>query len=242
MIDERAGLIYLLNVFYANPQEFPRIGEDDENITMMKRIIELNPQLNENERNLLSCLYKTIVTKRRDVLRRFENEFNPECQQFEKRYEKIQEFRETLVSEVDKYCLDLCQLIEDHLLPVASTPESRIFYEKMEADYYRYMAENHEGDERQDAIQKAGQHYENALSISKSEISSVSSLALGLVLNYSVFLYDMMEKHHEAIELSEKSVQETIDLLDTLSDKSYTEASKIIMLLKDNCQNWRERL
>lgn len=240
MTEERSTLIYILNVFYTKQQDNPRIGEDDENIEMMKRVIKLNPQLSENERNLLSCLYKSIIMKRREVLRQFEPKFYPECQPFPKRMEKMVEYHNVLVREIDQYCLDLCHLIDTELLPVASSPETRVFYEKMEADYYRYMAENHEDQEKEEIIQKAEAHYNAALEISKSELSSASSLALGLVLNYSVFLYDQMEKHQEAIDLSEKACQETIDLLDNLSEKSYAEASKILMLLRDNCKHWKE--
>lgn len=32
-------------------------------------------------------------------------------------------------------------LLEKHLIPAASNPESKVFYLKMQGDYYRYLAE-----------------------------------------------------------------------------------------------------
>lgn len=242
MFDERTTLIYLLNLCFVNPLDVPRVGEEEENVEMMKRVIQANPQLSEPERNLLSCLYKSIINRRREVLRDFDKKFVDEIVDYPNRVQRLDEFREKLVSEIDEHCEDLCKLIETELLPVANNPETRVFYEKMEADYYRYMAENHTGDEKAAIIEKAGSHYKTALAISNSELSQASTTALGLTLNYSVFLYEMMDRHQEAIDLAAKSVQETIDLLDTLSDKTYNEATKIIYLLKDNVKNWKERL
>ena len=35
----------------------------------------------------------------------------------------------------------LSRIAEDHLIPNASTGESKVFYYKMKGDYYRYLAE-----------------------------------------------------------------------------------------------------
>lgn len=240
MTDERSRLIYILNINFADPQRHLIIGEEDENIAMMKRIIELNPQLEENERNLLSCIYKWVIVRRREVLRNFST-FLDESSPFESRTQKLLEFKATLIREIDEYCEDLCKLIEESLLPLSQSPEARVFYEKMEADYYRYMAEFHTDESRDDIVAKANEHYETALAVSKAELTPACSVALGLVLNYSVFLYEAMDKHQEAIDLAAKACQDTIDLIDSLSDKTYADTSKILFLLRDNCRNWQAK-
>ena len=240
MTDERSRLIYLLNIRFSDTKRHLIIGEEQDNIRNIKRIIELNPQLNDSERNLLSCVYKWIVVRRREVLRNF-NEFINEAHGYEARLQQLSEFRQKLIKEIDENCEDLCKLIEEQLLPLSNSAEERVFYEKMEADYYRYMAEFHSDETRDEVISKAAEHYETALAISKSELPQVTTIALGLILNYSVFLYEMMEKHQEAIELASTACQETIDLMDSLSDNTYQDTSKIIYLLRDNCQNWTSK-
>ena len=240
MTDERSRLIYLLNISFSDNQRHLIIGEEEENIQNMKRIIEINPQLSDSERNLLSCVYKWTIVRRREVLRNF-NEFLDEAAGFPARIQQLGEFKQKLIQEIDSNCEDLCRLIEEQLLPIANNAEERVFYEKMEADYYRYMAEFHTDELRDEIIQKAAEHYETALAISKAELPQATTLALGLILNYSVFLYEMMERHQEAIDLASTACQETVDLMDTLSDNTYQDTSKIIYLLRDNCKNWQAK-
>lgn len=39
-------------------------------------------------------------------------------------------------------------LLDKHLIPKASNPESKVFYLKMKGDYYRYLAEVATGETR----------------------------------------------------------------------------------------------
>ena len=41
------------------------------------------------------------------------------------------------------------------LIPKASNGESKVFYQKMKADYYRYIAEFTDGDKKQEAAKNA---------------------------------------------------------------------------------------
>ena len=44
--------------------------------------------------------------------------------------------------ELDKICNTILKLLDDKLIAKASGGESKVFYQKMKADYYRYIAES----------------------------------------------------------------------------------------------------
>lgn len=44
-------------------------------------------------------------------------------------------------NELQDICLSILDLLDNHLVPSASTGESKVFYLKMKGDYHRYLAE-----------------------------------------------------------------------------------------------------
>lgn len=44
-------------------------------------------------------------------------------------------------NELQDICLSILDLLDNHLIPSASTGESKVFYLKMKGDYHRYLAE-----------------------------------------------------------------------------------------------------
>lgn len=63
----------------------------------------------------------------------------------------------TILLQVEKELSDICssilQLLDDHLIPTASSGESKVFYLKMKGDYHRYLAEFKTGSDRKDAAE-----------------------------------------------------------------------------------------
>merc|ERR1712046_379808 len=97
------------------------------------------------ERNLLSVAYKNAVGSRRaawriitSVEQKEKSKGNDEQAGFAKEYCRKVE------AELQKICDDILALLEK-LIPKATGGESKVFYQKMKADYYRYIAEFSEG-------------------------------------------------------------------------------------------------
>ena len=51
------------------------------------------------------------------------------------------EYREKVEKELQDICEVVLGLLDKHLIPKASSGESKVFYLKMKGDYYRYLAE-----------------------------------------------------------------------------------------------------
>jgi hypothetical protein len=59
----------------------------------------------------------------------------------EKRVKLIQQYRAVVEKELDDVCGEILSLLDQHLVPSASSVEASVFYLKMKADYHRYLAE-----------------------------------------------------------------------------------------------------
>lgn len=55
--------------------------------------------------------------------------------------------------ELTEICQSILQLLDEHLIPTASTGESKVFYLKMKGDYHRYLAEFKTGSDRKEAAE-----------------------------------------------------------------------------------------
>ena len=56
-------------------------------------------------------------------------------------------------NELSEICSSILKLLDDHLIPTASSGESKVFYLKMKGDYHRYLAEFKTGTDRKDAAE-----------------------------------------------------------------------------------------
>ncbi len=55
--------------------------------------------------------------------------------------------------ELSDICTSILQLLDEHLIPTASSGESKVFYLKMKGDYHRYLAEFKTGADRKEAAE-----------------------------------------------------------------------------------------
>lgn len=222
-------------------QIYDQTDRHEDMVETMKKVIHLDSNLNTDERNLLSVAYKNIVGSRRNSLRMMtaiiEHE---ESRGNTNRVEQLNQYKSTILVELEKYCNDLIGLVDTQLLPAAKESEARVFYEKLKADYYRYICESKPDEEKIEPQNKAKECYEDALEITKNELNPCCPTSLGLVLNYSVFLYEIIGKKQEAIELAQKTYNECSNGIDELTDEQYSEATMILQLLRDNVSLWTQ--
>ena len=113
----------------------------------------------------------------------------------------------------------------------------------MKADYYRYLAEvKYEGSSREKDVEEAQKAYENAYSLSKSQLPPINPIHLGIALNYSVFHYEILNKRENACELASTAFDLAIkshDMDDSNPiDDSHRDAMLILQLLRDNLTLW----
>jgi 14-3-3 protein epsilon len=239
MADERELLLSYLRVSSSSMSPI-RIDEQSDNMTSMKRVIQLNPVLSADDRTLLHQVYKTAVSSRRLAIKDVQaliQEISG-SPAFGRRHPRLLQFMNTLKQELKDICLDLITLIDESLVPASFEPEQRVFYAKMKADYLRYLAEDKEAPSFETYSAHAKVCYETAMEIAAQEYPATSPVYLGLVLNFTVFLYDIMKLHNEAIELAKRTYSATADLIDAIGDLAYNEAAGLLNLFRENYTAW----
>merc|ERR1712032_748663 len=141
-------------------------------------------------------------------------------------------------TELQKICDQILDLLDKHLISKASTGESKVFYKKMMADYYRYIAEFSDGDKKSQAAENARLAYEEAAKVAEKDLLVTHPIRLGLALNYSVFQYEVLSNPDEACKMARTAFEDAIAELDNVAEDSYKDSTLIMQLLRDNLTLW----
>lgn len=212
----------------------------DDMAASMKTVTEMNSELSNEERNLLSVAYKNVVGARRSSWRVISSiEQKAEGSQgSEKKQAMAKEYREKVEKELRDICQDVLNLLDKHLIAKATSAESKVFYLKMKGDYFRYLAEVASGTTKTDVVAESEKAYQAALDIAKEEMTPTHPIRLGLALNYSVFFYEIQNSPDRACHLAKQAFDEAIAELDSLNEDSYKDSTLIMQLLRDNLTLW----
>jgi 14-3-3 protein epsilon len=197
--------------------------------------------LSSDERNLLSIAYKNSISLRRQALRTLLAYEMKERKKDESAYlPYIVEYKNKIEKELETLCLKIIKSIDSNLLPRATDNEAKVFYHKMKADYYRYIAENVEGDAKKNFADQSMNSYNEATKAA-NELSITNPIRLGLALNFSVFYYEVFNNQETACQIA----KETLDLarkelvnVDE-DDEEHKDAFSIINLLQENLNMWK---
>jgi len=226
------------NVFMAKLAE--QAERYDEMVEYMKNVVQAKDALALEERNLLSVAYKNVVGARRSSLRVVGSILQKhEEKQDSSRVLAIKNYKEKVEKELEEICNDILTLLDGRLIKeVGSDIESTVFYKKMKADYYRYLAEFKDGEDKATIANNAAETYKAATETASSGLAPTHPIRLGLALNYSVFLYEVQGKSEQACELAKTAFDDAISELDTLDEESYKDSTLIMQLLRDNLTLW----
>jgi 14-3-3 protein epsilon len=213
-------------------------------VSEMKQIAALavEQELSVEERNLLSVAYKNLVGARRASWRILQSVEQSEMMKSnEKRVKLIQKYRSVVEKELDEICGEILGLLDQYLVPSATTCEASVFYLKMKADYHRYLAEFKLDEARKEAADSTLSAYKAAQD-KANELSTTNPIRLGLALNFSVFYYEVMNQPDMACSLAKQAFDEAISDLDTLGEDSYKDSALIMQLLRDNLTLWTSEM
>merc|ERR1712084_213128 len=129
-------------------------------------------------------------------------------------------------------------LLDANLIPKAGNGESKVFYQKMKADYFRYIAEFSGGDKKSKAAESARMGYEEAQKVAEKDLAVTHPIRLGLALNFSVFQYEVLSQPEEACKMARTAFEDAIAELDNVAEDSYKDSTLIMQLLRDNLTLW----
>ncbi|CAF0987287.1 unnamed protein product [Adineta steineri] len=206
-------------------------------VVAMKKVVELNDELTTEERNLLSIAYKYAVGACRLPWRTISS-IEQKGGGTEHQREMAKKYREKIENELKDICQELFMLLDKYLIPKATTAESKIVYLKMKGDYYRYLAEATTGSEQQKFAGESEIAYKDAFDMAKNQMPVTHPIRLGLVLNFSVFYYEILNDTDTACRMAKQAFDDALAELDSIGEDSYRDSTIIMQLLRDNLTVW----
>merc|ERR1712046_158655 len=225
------------NVYFAKLAE--QAERYDEMADYMEKVGGAGDELSVEERNLLSVAYKNAVGSRRAAWRIITSvEQKEKTKGNEGNAGFAKEYCGKVEGELDKICNTILGLLDGNLIPKASNGESKVFYQKMKADYYRYIAEFTDGDKKTTAANNAKLAYEEAQKVAEKDLAVTHPIRLGLALNFSVFQYEVLSNPDEACKMARTAFEDAIAELDNVAEDSYKDSTLIMQLLRDNLTLW----
>jgi len=211
----------------------------DEMADHMENVGKLGDELSVEERNLLSVAYKNAVGSRRAAWRIITSvEMKEKSKGNEENAKFAKEYCSKVEGELQNICDTIIKLLDGNLIGKASSGESEVFYQKMKADYYRYIAEFTKDEKKTSAADSAETAYADAAKVAEKDLAVTHPIRLGLALNYSVFLYEVMAKPDEACKMARTAFEDSIAELDNVAEESYKDSTLIMQLLRDNLTLW----
>jgi len=230
-----------------------RLAEDCERyadmaVHMVEAVKANGYKLDQDGRTLFQIAFKNEIGARRTSLRNIP----PVDSEEGVKKQHIKDIKQKIIGELEKLCGDVLAHIKT-LLENCPKPEEikgmgdtekkeaqedKINYLKMIGDYNRYRAEYLEGDDRERVKTAASEAYGKAVELAKDALEETDPTRLGLMLNFSVFNYEVMKETEKACNLAKDAFDQAIAKLDSLSDNSYKDSTLIMQLLRDNLTLW----
>ncbi|KAK4269850.1 hypothetical protein QN277_022956 [Acacia crassicarpa] len=224
------------NIYMAKVAE--QAERYDEMVEYMEKVAKTG-ELTAEERSLLSVSYKNVIGPRRASWRIISSiEQKEESRGNEEHVAMAKELRGKIESEVRKMCDGVLSILQSHLIPSASSAESKVFFLKMKADYLRYLAEFNSREDNKEVADNIMLVYQAAQDIALAEFAATHPLRLGVALNFSVFYYEILNDPDRACDVAKKAFDEAIPELDKMGEDSYKDTNLIIQLLRDNLILW----
>ena len=223
---------------------FQRTERYSDMVTAINKYVELNPKLSVEERKMLCDGYKNIISDKRNSLRLLNNLNKKEEEEGNQNnhYKQIKIIKSKIEEELLQIFKKIHAMLDEYLIPNAQDEETKIFYMKIKADYYRYHCEFAEEEQFEEAKKNAEKIYKEAYDMSLKGINIYNSVRLGLALNYSVFLYEIMESKNEAYDIAQKTYDDAMKVVDDLEKDRTSDNLLLIQLLKENLNLWNNEM
>jgi 14-3-3 protein epsilon len=192
--------------------------------------------------------YKNVVGVRRTAWRAISSlEAKEDSRGNHKKVELAKLYREKIEEELNTICGDILALIDQILSTKTNSAEAKVFFLKMQGDYYRYLAEFQTAGANKAkygnrSAESALAVYQQAAQLANSQLQPTHPIRLGLALNFSVFHYEVLEQPTEACNMAKSAFDLAIAELDNLDEEQYKDSTTIMQLIRDNLTLWMSEL
>mmetsp|Transcript_26796 Transcript_26796/g.63816 ORF Transcript_26796/g.63816 Transcript_26796/m.63816 type:complete len:215 (+) Transcript_26796:112-756(+) len=203
----------------------------------MRHVVEAGGELTPEEGQMLSVAYKNKVGIQRAAWRVVDATMQKETEvgHLEEASYAAEYKKQAMFAGV-RTCEEVLRMLETDLLPNATHQETRVFYLKMRADYYRYIAEFHP--EISECREKAQWASQEAYAACQEGLSPTHPIRLGMCLSQAAFHYEILGQTSAAVQMGKKALDEALTQIDDVPEEHYKDVVLIMSVLRDNLALW----
>jgi 14-3-3 protein epsilon len=218
-------------------------GKESSMRDYLTQFIEDGYDLNCKERQMLSLAYGASVSKHRTSLRNMHALVHNYASD-EHMISTTTQLKKVIEGQVVRLCTELLNLLKDKILPTCVTHEAKVYMLKIRADYERYMAEVSVSGEHSRWGEQSHNSYKASADLALCFLPPVHPTRLGLMLNFSVFYYDIYNSPERACILAKSTYDDAIEggifdkqKLETM-DEDHSAAIEIMKCIRKNIIRW----
>jgi len=223
-----------------------KVARFDDMLHCLLQIIEQRPELTVDERILLNIAYKGNLVPRRTSLRSLNSvllnlhkeEHGHSDIKSATKIRAVNRMIEKITGEIEEICNEVTFVLKSKVR--RTDYQSEVFYGKMVGDFYRYKAEIQKGTAQSISASLSASSYQTALEISTAFLSPADNTHLGLVLNYSVCMYELLGQKTTAIEFANKHFENGVNNLDSVPQGQYRDSTTVLQIIRDNMLCWED--
>ena len=203
---------------------------------------QLKEEISKNLRNLLYIAYKNHFKEKRKEI----SLYLPYIQEYKTKLETL------LTNSVNNNLNFIESVIKNNT--INNNIENKIFFLKLKADFNRYMCEISQGELKEKVRGDALLFYQESYSISK-DLYILNITKLGLVLNYMIFLYEVMNDIEQSIKIGSENLEKAKNEIESLEnnesknkEKNYeldddiNDIKDLLSLIENNIITWKIEL
>ena len=217
----------------------------DDNVYFLKELIKTRKKImNRDERNFFTASCKNSISNYRSAIRTVLTYENREKKKHNSPYlSYIKEYRNIVENVFYEKCHEIIKFVEEYIVKKDNFEdydvEGKVYFFKMLGDYHKYLCECDTFKTKE--INKTKFYYNKAIELSKN-LQITNCIYLGVFLNYSVFVNEILSEKKKSIELAKSTIEKFKKEEKNLNkeDDNVKDALSIINLMEINLGNWEQ--
>jgi hypothetical protein len=136
--------------------------------------------------------------------------------------------------------IEICKNFLKFTEPNPKLKKPKLFFQKTLGDQWRYLYEMTKNEQDRE---KAKLAYNEALASAEGDkFSPTDMIYLTFFLNYSVFLYDVLEDRNEAIKRAKVTLQSALKETEEITENYQKDVILLCQTIKDNLSLWKNEM
>ena len=209
----------------------------------VREFLGLGYEFSDQDRHLFAIGFRESISELRNAWRAISSSENKDVNATIVESSQIR-----IADEIQNTCSEASSFIVEKIEPTCTVPEQRVYFTKLLGDFARYRTEVQSGPMREETASQALRHYTRAADVAICHLSSCDPVRLGLMLNFSLFYYEIINDPERACIIAKAACDDAVE--GNLFFKEPTEGMKasndearhIYSLIRANLINWSSQL